>query len=641
MGAPHAHSLDVKVTGGQRRTWRREHTRNAAGVVAAVVLAVLIAGQEDRGPFFIMTPALIDFGPRPVGSGLTPAQGLTLENRGFAPVALTRLVVSGNAATLFRVQDGECAGGVVPPGRKCVVNVAFDPQAAGNRTESLRLDGAGPLVELRGEGTQPPTPAPPVAGRGSQPPQRREPANTVDTPSIKTPTQKPLVTAAHFLDTQPRTRAAVDSTAAVQVVLKNTGETTIQSARLRLEGGHASDFSLANEKCPLGAPGAQCAATVTFSPHDAGEHSTTIIAESENVTLDTATVTGDAIVVARARAEITPTSLQFSKRDEMHWVIVRNAGDASLRLAEFTLDNTKDFSLDSSACTKSSPLPADRGCSVFVRFTGRAPAAGHMTIAHGDPTSSTSITLSAPRAPAFVEVPKLVESDQREALDKLKDRGLVAGKIAEETRCESIHRVVAQSPERNQRVLQGSAVDFTVATYGSDPAIVPSVERQPRPTAQAAIQAARLSVAADVRTEETDNFRPGTVTSVRPKPGTMLAPNCPVMLTIAVAVPKLAVPPYTDRTLASAKETLRSGLVGAFAWFRLGDVRAIGGDVVPKGEDALWMVTSQDPKAGEQWPRGTAINLTVRRTRTEPPVIQRVPTPTPNVRTPVPDNRIK
>src|SRR5262245_28979212 len=243
MGAPHAHSLDVRVTGGRRRKWRREHTRNAAGVVAAVVLAVLVAGQEDRGPFFIMTPVLLDFGPRPVGT--TPGLALTLENRGLAPVALTRLVVSGNAGAVFRVQEGDCGAGQVPAGRTCVVNVAFTPSVAGPFNASLRLDGASPSVELRGDGTQPPAP-------------------------IKTQTQKQPVTAARFLDAQPRTRAGVDSTATVQVVLRNTGETTIQIARLRLEGGHASDFSLARDTCALGAPGTQCAATVTFSPHDAG-----------------------------------------------------------------------------------------------------------------------------------------------------------------------------------------------------------------------------------------------------------------------------------------------------------------------------------------------------------------------------------
>jgi beta-lactam-binding protein with PASTA domain len=120
----------------------------------------------------------------------------------------------------------------------------------------------------------------------------------------------------------------------------------------------------------------------------------------------------------------------------------------------------------------------------------------------------------------------------------------------------------------------------------------------------------------------------------------MLAPNCAVTLSIAVPVPRIAVPSYVDQTLAAAKQTLGTGFFAGLATFQLGQVSTTDGSAVQKGEDALWIVVEQSPQAGEQRPRGTSIDLKVRRTGGQiigRRPIERVPAPPARI----PDNPIR
>ena len=117
----------------------------------------------------------------------------------------------------------------------------------------------------------------------------------------------------------------------------------------------------------------------------------------------------------------------------------------------------------------------------------------------------------------------------------------------------------------------------------------------------------------------------------------MLAPDCDVTLSLAVPAPKLAVPSYVGQTLAAAKQTLGTGILGGFATFRLGQVSTTDGGAIRRGEDAQLIVVEQSPQAGSQQPRGTPIDLKVRRTGgqilDERP-IERAPAPRPRERVP-------
>ena len=644
MATHHAHSLEVKVAGGRRRRSRKDDSRQGLAALAALVLAALIADGENRAPLFVMTPTPLDFGVQLTGT--TAGRPLTIENRGVAPVAVSRLIPSD--ANIFRVQQGDCRDGLVPPGGRCTVNVAFTPAAAGVVTASLQLDSNGPRAELRGEGQLPPgapQPAPQIAeGPGAaQPetptpgptpvatPQPAAPSPSVVPPPAPTPRPAPaptpaprpaptplppprsLITAARFSQAPFQVRSQVDASATDRVGLTNTGETTIGPVSFRFEGGHAGDFEVRDETCRQMTPQSECTVSVSFTPREAGAHSATLIAESAGTLLDSKELVGDALERPRPRAQLSPSSLQFSTRGEQKPVVVQNTGTAALRLSRFTLDNTRDFEVDAKACTSGAPLPPAGGCQAVVRFKGQAPATGRITVAHDDPSSTTIIDLSAVSAPRLVDVPRLIGSDRGDAARRLKERSLVVGAITEEPQCESVGRVVAQNPQ-NGRVPQGTAVDITLASYGPDPAVVPDLRQQTRAVAERTVRAARLSIAATPRNIETDSAPPGSVTDVRPRPGTMLAPNCAVTLSIAVPVPRIAVPSYVGQTVAAAKQTLGTGILGAFATFQLGQVSTTDGSAVQRGEDAQLIVVEQSPQAGEQQPRGTRIDLKVRRT---------------------------
>ena len=627
MATHHAHSLEVKVAGGRRRRWRKDDSRQGLGALAALVLAALIAGGENREPLFVMTPTPLDFGVQLTGT--TIGRALTIENRGIAPVAVSRLIPSDGS--IFRVQQGDCRDGLVPPGGRCTVNVAFSPAVAGIVTGSLQLDSNGPRAELRGEGQVPPgaeqpgtptpdatlaatppavTPSPPAVLPPTPPPTPAPAPKPAPTPS---PPARALITAARFSQAPFRVRSEVAASAIDRVALTNTGETTIGAVNFRFEGGHAGDFAVRDE-CRQMAPQTGCTVAVSFTPRETGAHSVTLIAESAGVLLDSKELIGDALERRRPHAQLSPSSLRFSRRGEQQTVLVQNTGTAPLRLSRFTLDNTRDFEVDASACTSGAPLPPTGGCPALVRFTGQAPATGRITVAHDDPFSSTSIDLSAISAPRLVDVPRLIGSDREDAARRLKERGLAVGATTEEPQCEAVGRVIAQNPEQNRRVPQGTAVDITLASHGSDPAVVPDVRKQPRAVAERTLRAARLSIAAAPRNDATDNAPPGSVTDVRPRPGTMLAPNCAVTLSIAVPVPRIVVPSYVGQTLAAAKQTLGTGFLAGFAIFQLGQVSTTDGSAVQRGEDAQLIVVEQSPQAGTQQPRGTPINLKVRRT---------------------------
>jgi beta-lactam-binding protein with PASTA domain len=616
--------------------------------LAALVLAALIADSENRTPLFVMAPTQLDFGIQLTGT--TVGRTLTMENHGVAPVAVNRLIPSDS--NIFRVQQGDCRDGQVPPGGRCTINVVFSPAVAGVVTGSLQLDNNGPRAELRGEGqllAGAPPPQQVAEGTGATPPTGTPSPSPVPAPTPTsalqpTPTPLPparsLLTAARFSQAPFQVRTEVDASAVDRVGLTNTGETMIGPVSFRFEGGHASDFAVRDETCRRMTPQSECTVAVSFTPREAGAHSATLIAESAGVLLDSKELVGDAIEVRRPHAQLSPSSLQFSKRDEQRTVVVQNTGTAPLRLTRFTLDNTRDFEVDAKACTSGAPLPPAGGCAAFVRFKGRAPATGRITVSHDDPSSSTSVDLSAISTPMLIDVPRLIGSEREDAIRKLQERGLTVGAMAEEPQCESVGRVVAQNPEQNRRVLQGSAVDITLASHGPDPVVVPDVRRQTRAVAERTLRAARLSIAATTRNDVTDSASPGSVTDVRPRPGTMLAPNCAVTLSIAVPVPRIAVPSYVGQTLAAAKQTLGTGFFAGLATFQLGRVTTTENGAIQKGEDAQWIVVEQSPQAGEQRPRGTSIDLKVRRTggqiiRGRP--IERAPAPTGRI----PDNPIR
>jgi hypothetical protein len=72
---------------------------------------------------------------------------VTLNNTGYAALAITSITVTGTNSTDFS-QSNTC-GSSVAPGTTCTINVSFNPAATGARTASVRVYiSTGKLAEL-------------------------------------------------------------------------------------------------------------------------------------------------------------------------------------------------------------------------------------------------------------------------------------------------------------------------------------------------------------------------------------------------------------------------------------------------------------------------------------------------------------
>jgi serine/threonine-protein kinase len=129
---------------------------------------------------------------------------------------------------------------------------------------------------------------------------------------------------------------------------------------------------------------------------------------------------------------------------------------------------------------------------------------------------------------------------------------------------------------------------------------VPKLEGQSQERAEDALRRRSLRLG-KVRKRQSSE-REGTVLDQEPAAGKLLAPDCPVDLTVAEAEKLVEVPSFVGMSEQDALQRLPSGLAGAFSPLRRGEVtgRGSGGRVV-----------RQDPKPGQMVSRGTAVDLVI------------------------------
>ena len=637
----HAHSLDVKVAGG-RRHWRRDRSRAGAGAVAAVVLALLFANVDQSA--LVMTPPQLVFTPQAAGSTSVP-QAVALTNQGTRVIEVAMLVLSNPAS--FGVTRTDCVNGQVQPGQRCSVFIEFHPPAEGPFTGTLHQSESGPRVELVGTGapaqvavvvTEPPMPAPAPAPSPKPTPKpiptppkpAPTPPKPVPTPPKPVPTPpKPVPTppparllSASFTSASYETTVLAGDTSVVDLVLTNTGDTTIGQVNLRFENA-PSTFTLQPGNCVLDAPRTTCTIKVNFTPPTAGTHSAILVAETKGGPLARTAVTGVATPKA-PDAVLSKTRIEFTKTGEQTTVVIENRGSAPLRIDDIAIDNTKDFALQAEACKKLRLIEPQKACGMSVQFKGRTRTTGRLTVRHNDPPQSSSVELAALTAPQLLKVPGLNGSRDEALRDIIRARFTV-GTVTEVPQCESLGRVVAQNPTKGTQALEGTPINISIASVGPNPAIVPPIVGQPQAVAERQIQAARLQMRVGGR-DETDSVPSGAITQVQPRPETRLAPNCPVTVRVAAPMPKIQVRPYVGRTLADVKQELKTGFGSNFEQFRLGTVTPPDGSRT--GDDQSWIVTRQNPSAGTMVPWassglrvGTAIDLWVERKRQVPDVV--------------------
>lgn len=208
-------------------------------------LAVSVRGAVAR---LVLEPGRLDFGEQTVGTVGVPAE-LRVVNSGNAPATVERIRRRGGAPDDYLVYRDSCTGSAVEPGGECAVRFGFRPSAPGRRDTTLLVvadDGGPPLEgELRGVGTGRPVSL------------SFEPA-AVDLGGVET-----------------------GRTVETALRLRNVGRAAVERLTLSVEPTVAG-LTVAPGGCTRGlAPGADCRATLRFSPTGDGPIRASVVVEAD------------------------------------------------------------------------------------------------------------------------------------------------------------------------------------------------------------------------------------------------------------------------------------------------------------------------------------------------------------------------
>jgi beta-lactam-binding protein with PASTA domain/tRNA A-37 threonylcarbamoyl transferase component Bud32 len=121
-----------------------------------------------------------------------------------------------------------------------------------------------------------------------------------------------------------------------------------------------------------------------------------------------------------------------------------------------------------------------------------------------------------------------------------------------------------------------------------------------RTLADAEAKLKQVNLKAEVSRQVNASVRPDTVLSQTPAPGTTVQEQSVVHLVVAKAEPTVGVPDVTNLTLADATSALDN------AGFTVGKTTKNPSDTVPDGR-----VISQNPSAGDQAAKGSAVDLVI------------------------------
>jgi hypothetical protein len=119
---------------------------NAPGVPDAEIELL----GEGAGPWGPVGPRALSFGEREAGTGPTPAQIATVENKGSLPMTIKKFTFTDYDETPlksspFQVVGGSCEeGGQVPPRSSCTVEIALESLETGSWQSKLVVDDDAP-----------------------------------------------------------------------------------------------------------------------------------------------------------------------------------------------------------------------------------------------------------------------------------------------------------------------------------------------------------------------------------------------------------------------------------------------------------------------------------------------------------------
>lgn len=196
-----------------------------------------------------------------------------------------------------------------------------------------------------------------------------------------------------------------------------------------------------------------------------------------------------------------------------------------------------------------------------------------------------------------VIVPNLVGQQQAAALVSLTAANLTMGTLTpQNSDTIPVGQVIQQSPVAGSSAIKGSAVNLTISS-GPVKVTVPNVVGQSQNVAQLAITTANLVLGSSSQ-QNSDNVPLGSVISQNPLAGTLVSKGSSVNLVISSGPAKVLVPNVTGQTQSLALQAITS------ANLVVGTTSQQSSDTVSLGS-----VISQNPLAGAQVNKGSAVNL--------------------------------
>ena len=303
----------------------------------------------ERIPRAVIAPAERDFGMQPVGAGQTPSQSFQVTSTGNAPLVLGRLSLGGVDPGDFAITGDTCSGGTLAPDASCVIDVAFDPTAAGGRSAEVRVPSDDPDAPLL-TGS--------VVGEGTVPGATITPADNDY--------------GAREVGTGPSAPAAF--------TVGSTGTAPLAIGDVSVGGGDGS-FAVASDTCSRATlnPGATCRVGVTFAPTGSGAKVASLIVPGGGPGAPTLTarLTGSG---TSAAAALVPRLVRFDEREvgsgpsdptRLH---LESVGTAPLRVTGVVIGgaNPGDFRITSDACSGRAIAPG-ASCPIEVVFQPQSP----------------------------------------------------------------------------------------------------------------------------------------------------------------------------------------------------------------------------------------------------------------------------
>ena len=197
-----------------------------------------------------------------------------------------------------------------------------------------------------------------------------------------------------------------------------------------------------------------------------------------------------------------------------------------------------------------------------------------------------------------VEIPNVVGLPYPQALQTLRDVGLVVGTV-EFTSVTGVtpSSVVRQSPVPGTKVDQDTRIELTLAGGGTAPVKIPEVIGMTQESATEALLAAGLTVG-KIETVNDPEADSGIVVSQNPDASTEVPAGSAVDLEVSRGVVVVPVPSVIGKTQAEAEQLLKDNGLGVKATQVYSDA--------PAGQ-----VTDQSPAAGSSLNEGAVVTISV------------------------------